>query len=82
MNDVRPPIYAGHDSVIVRLPIGRRLVRAVISREVLENRFASGHSRQDWIDTYQAHAPEFEAVVQTKLARACPEPILISKYDF
>ena len=29
--DVRPLIYAGHDSVIVRVPIGRRLVRAIVS---------------------------------------------------
>ncbi|MBI2733424.1 MAG: DUF1488 family protein [Aquabacterium sp.] len=82
MNDVRPVIYAGHDSVIVRLPVGLRLVRAIISREALETRFSAGHTRQDWVDTYLAHASQIEAVVQDKIAKACPEPILISKYDF
>ncbi len=82
MNDVRPEIYAGHDSVIVRMPVGRRLVRAIVSREALETRFQAGHSREAWVDTYRANASAIEAVVQDKLARACPEPILISKYDF
>ncbi len=82
MNDVRPEIYAGHDSVIVRMPIGRRLVRAIVSREALETRFQAGHTQQDWVDTYRANANAIEAVVQGKLAKACPEPILISKYDF
>lgn len=82
MNDVRPEIYAGHDSVIVRMPIGRRLVRAIVSREVLESRFHAGHTREDWVDAYRANAVTIEAVVQNKIARACPEPILISKYDF
>ncbi len=82
MNDVRPPVYAGHDSVIVRMPIGRRLVRAIITREALETRFAAGHSQQAWIEAYHAHAQAIEAVVQDKLSKACPEPILISKYDF
>lgn len=82
MNDVRPQIYAGHDAVIVRMPIGRRLVRAIVSREVLEVHFQAGHTQQDWIDAYEAHAGDIAAVVQGKLARACPEPILVSKYDF
>lgn len=82
MNDVRPVIYAGLDSVIVRLPVGLRLVRAIISREALETRFSAGHTRQDWVDTYLANAPRIEAVVQDKIAKACPEPIVVSKYDF
>lgn len=82
MNDVRPVIYAGHDSVIVRLPIGLRQVRAIISREALETRFKAGHNQQDWVDTYLANASQIEAVVQDKIARACPEPIVVSKYDF
>jgi len=82
MNDVRPVIYAGHDSVIVRLPVGLRLVRAIISREALETRFQAGHNRQDWVYTYLANASQIEAVVQDKIAKACPEPIVVSKYDF
>lgn len=80
--DVRPPIYAGHDSVIVRVPIGRRLVRAIISREALESRFNAGHTREEWVETYRANANVIEAVVQDKVAKATPEPVLISKHDF
>jgi hypothetical protein len=82
MNDVRPLIYAGHDSVIVRMPIGHRLVRATISREALEKHFQAGNTRQDWVDTYLANSLKIEAVVQDKVAKACPEPIVVSKYDF
>lgn len=80
--DVRPPIYAGHDSVIVRVPIGRRLVRAIVSREALESRFNAGHTREEWVETYRANANVIEAVVQDKVAKATPEPVLISKHDF
>lgn len=80
--DVRPHIYAGHDSVIVRVPIGRRLVRAVVSREVLESHFNSGRTREDWVETYRAHAEMITAVVQDKVSKASPEPVLISKHDF
>lgn len=80
--DVRPPIYAGHDSVIVRVPIGHRLVRAIVSREALESRFNSGTTREAWVETYRANAVTIEAVVQDKVARASPEPVLISKHDF
>jgi len=80
--DVRPLIYAGHDSVIVRVPIGRRLVRAIVSREALESRFNAGRTREEWVETYRANAVAIEAVVQDKVSRASPEPVLISKHDF
>jgi hypothetical protein len=82
MNDVRPLIYAGHDSVIVRMPIGQRQVRATVSREALEKHFKAGKTRQDWVDTYLANAIQIEAVVQDKVSKACPEPIVVSKCDF
>ena len=63
MNDVRPLVYAGHDAVIVRIPVQRRLVSAVISREALETRFQAGHDPQDWVNTYHAHTDEILAVV-------------------
>lgn len=62
--------------------VGLRLVRAIISREALATRFQAGHSRQDWVDTYLTNATQIEAVVQGKIAKACPEPIVVSKYDF
>lgn len=80
--DVRPTIYAGTDSVIVRVPLGGRLVRVIVTREALECRFDAGHSPQAWVDAYMAHASEIEAVVRDKVARATPEPVLVSKHDF
>lgn len=82
MNDVRPLVYAGHDAVIVRIPVHQRLVRAIITREALECRFQAGHSPQEWVDTYMANAEQIVAMVHDKISRACPEPILISKHDF
>jgi hypothetical protein len=82
MNDVRPLVYAGHDAVIVRVPAPSRLIRAIVSREALETRFQAGHTQQDWVDAYLSHAEQIVAVIQDKIARACPEPILISKHDF
>ena len=80
--DVRPLIYAGHDSVIVRVSVGRRLVRVIVSREALESRFNSGRSREEWVETYRANSDMIEAVVQHKVSKASPEPVLISKHDF
>lgn len=75
-------IYAGHDAVIVRVHVGRRRVRAIVSREALEERFAAQHTPDAWVDAYRAHADVIEAVVRHKVARASPEPVVISKYDF
>lgn len=80
--DARPLIYAGHDSVIVRVPVARRLVRVIVTREALETRFDAVHSPEGWVSAYQAHAQEIEAVVRDKVARATPEPVLVSKHDF
>lgn len=82
MVDARPLIYAGADSVIVRIAVGGRLVRAIVSREALERRFGAGHSPQGWLDSYVAHADEIDAVVRDKVARACPEPVMVSMHDF
>lgn len=80
--DVRPLIYAGSDSVIVRVPMASRLVRVIVTREALETRFDAGHSPEGWVEAYRAHSTEIDAVVRDKIARACPEPILVSKHDF
>ncbi|MBI5333070.1 MAG: DUF1488 family protein [Burkholderiales bacterium] len=77
-----PEPYVGHEAVVIRVDTGRREVRAVVSREALEERFAAGHTPQDWLLAYQAHAEEIQAVVRAKVARASPEPVVISKYDF
>lgn len=82
MEDVRPEMYAGLDSVIVRLPIEGRLVRAIVSREALETWFHAGHEPQGWLEAYRANANAIEAVVKTKVSRASPEPIMVSKHDF
>jgi hypothetical protein len=80
--DGRPQIYAGRDSVIVRVPVAGRLVRVIVSREALETRFDAGDSPQAWVDTYQANAAAIEAVIRGKVARASPEPVMVSKHDF
>jgi hypothetical protein len=74
--------YAGNDAVIVRLPVGGRSVRVLVSREALEERFAAGPAAADWVQAYHAHADVIDAVVRAKVARACPEPIVVSKHDF
>lgn len=68
-----PEPYVGHESVVIRVDTGRREVRAVVSREALEERFAAGHKPQDWLLAYQTHAEEIQAVVRAKVARASPE---------
>jgi hypothetical protein len=80
--DARPMVYAGGDSVIVRVPVSGRLVRVIVTREALETRFAAGHTPEEWVHSYRAHADEIDAVVRGKVARASPEPVLISKHDF
>jgi hypothetical protein len=82
MEDVRPEMYAGLDSVIVRMAIAGRLVRAIVSREALETRFQAGHSPDDWLQAYRANADAINAVVKGKVDRASPEPIMVSKHDF
>lgn len=80
--DARPPVYVGSDSVIVRLLVGGRLVRVVVSREALETRFDAVHTREGWLGAYQANAQEIEAIVRGKVAKAAHEPVLVSKHDF
>ena len=80
--DVRPLVYAGHDSVIVRVPVAGRLVRVIVTREALETRFEAGHTPDGWVQAYRAHANEIDGVVRDKVARAAPEPVLVSKHDF
>lgn len=82
MEDVRPEMYAGLDSVIVRMPIAGRLVRAIVSREALETRFHAGHTPEDWLQAYRANAEAINAVVKAKVNRASTEPIMVSKHDF
>lgn len=82
MEDVRPQMYAGLDSVIVRMPIAGRLVRAIVSREALETRFDAGHGPDGWLQAYRANADAINAVVRDKVDRASPEPIMVSKHDF
>lgn len=82
MEDVRPEMYAGLDSVIVRVPVAGRLVRAIVSREALETRFHAGHGPDDWLQAYRANCTAIEAVVKHKVSRASPEPIMVSKHDF
>jgi len=77
-----PEPYVGHEAVVIRVHTGRREVRAVVSREALEERFSAGHTPTDWLHAYQAHADEIDAVVKAKVARASPEPVVISKHDF
>ncbi|RZL03201.1 MAG: DUF1488 family protein [Rubrivivax sp.] len=74
--------YAGRDAVIVRVPVGGRGVRVLVSREALEERFAAGPAPQDWVYAYQSHAEVIDAVVRAKVAKASPEPVVISKHDF
>jgi hypothetical protein len=80
--DVRPMVYAGHDSVIVRVPVGNRLVRVIVTREALETRFEAGHTPDGWVQAYRAHANVIDGVVRDKVARAATEPVLVSKHDF
>ena len=77
-----PEPYAGREAVVIRVGVGRREVRAIVSREALEERFEAGHDPQDWVDAYRAHADAIDAVVRAKVARASPEPVLVSKHDF
>jgi len=74
--------YAGRDAVIVRVPVAGRGVRVLVSREALEERFAAGPAPQDWVSAYQSHAEVIDAVVRAKVAKASPEPVVISKHDF
>ena len=74
--------YPGRNALIVRVEVGRRRVRAIVSREALEERFASPRTPDAWLATYEAHAGTIDAVVRDKVARACPEPIVVSMHDF
>lgn len=82
MTNSLPDIYVGNDAVIVRLDLGQRRVRAIVSREALEERFSAQHNPAAWLDAYKANSAVIDAVVRDKVARASPEPVIISKYDF
>ena len=80
--DALPNYYPGRNALILRVDMGRRKVRAIVSQEALEERFGSARTPQAWIEAYRAHAATIDALVRSKVQRACPEPIVISMHDF
>lgn len=77
-----PDYYPGRNALVVRVEVGRRKVRAIVSQEALEERFAAQRTPEAWVDAYRANSAAIDALVRDKVARACPEPIVISMHDF
>lgn len=80
--DALSDVYLGKQAIILRLDVGRRRVRAVVSREALEQCFAAERKPEAWMAAYKANVIAIEAVIRDKVARACREPIVVSMQDF
>ena len=82
MMNALPDYYPGRNALIVRVEVGRRKVRAIVSQEALEERFSAARTPEAWVEAYRTHCETIDALVRDKVARACPEPIMISMHDF
>jgi hypothetical protein len=79
--NVRPSgVIEGLD-VEVRLPRGKR-VRALVPREVLEERFAGGATLAEWLLAYRRHEQVIDAAIARRYQDALRNPLVVRPSDF
>jgi hypothetical protein len=79
--NVRPNRAIEGLDIEVRLPRGKR-VRALVPREVFEERFAAGTTLAEWLITYRKHEQVIDAVIARRYHDALRNPLVVMPSDF
>jgi hypothetical protein len=77
-----PSADISNEAIRFAVVIGGLIVRAMVSREFLQDHFASGPSPSDWIAAYESHGNEIHQIVSAKYLREGISPVLIHTEDF
>jgi hypothetical protein len=67
--------------VEVTLPRGKR-VRALVPREVFEERFAGGPTQAEWLLAYRRHEAQIDAVIARRYRDVQRDPLIVHTSDF
>lgn len=77
-----PSVDTGGEAIRVAVVVGGLIVRALVSREFLEDRFAAGPKPSDWLTAYESHRKEIHQLVSSKYLREGDSPVLIHTDEF
>jgi hypothetical protein len=76
-----PSVDIGSEAVRFAVVVGGLIVRALISREFLEDRFAAGPRPSDWLAAYESHRQKIHQMVSSKYRKDGTSPVLIHTDD-
>lgn len=77
-----PNVDTRSEAIRFAVVVGGLIVRGLVSREFLENRFAAGPRPADWLTAYEAHRQEIHQLVSSKYLQDGDSPVLIHPDDF
>jgi hypothetical protein len=72
------PVVEGVD---VRLKVRGRPVKALVVRELLQERFDAGATPQSWLDSYRQHAATIDPVIARRFADDPRQPGILKPGD-
>lgn len=77
-----PSVDAGSEAIRFAVVVGGLIIKALVSREFLEDRFAAGPRPSDWLAAYESHRREIHQMVSAKYIREGISPVLIHTDEF
>lgn len=77
-----PSVDTRSEAVRFVVVVGGMIVRALVSREFLEDRFVAGPNPADWLAAYESHRQEIHQIVSRKYRREGTSPVLIHTDEF
>ena len=69
------------EGVDVCLSVRGRAVKAVVVRELLQERFAAGVTPQSWLDSYRRNASAIDSVIAQRFRDDPRQPVILKPGD-
>jgi hypothetical protein len=79
MNESR--LHPAIEGVDVRLSVRGRPVKAIVVRELLQERFAAGPTPQSWLDSYRRNAQAIDSVITQRFRDDPRQPVILKPGD-
>lgn len=79
MNEAR--LHPAIEGVDVRLSVRGRAVKAVVVRELLQERFAATANPQSWLDSYRRNAQAIDSVIAQRFRTDPRQPVILKPGD-
>jgi hypothetical protein len=79
MNEAK--LHAAIEGVDVRLSVRGRPVKAVVVRELLQERFAAGVTPQSWLDSYRRNAKAIDEEITQRFRTDPRQPVILKPGD-